>query len=258
MLNAVLLNKNHLIEILHEKRIKELSVPLKEMLQKLFHQNFKGNDLILLKELPPHHKANISITIGGKKKNILFIEGANPIIEKCSFGMFISFLEKEGASKETISTLKLYHYADGTENGTGKNLMSNALFYPLMKKRIAIANKELNQVGLLKCNLMKAIMESGFGRYPNQIDAYYYVVDNKDCFILTEELITYTLMIKPKDVFDLFIGPLHIDGAIDIINGHKLNYNYKEDVSFSFPLLYSTITDAIAYFKEKKKKEKFI
>ena len=250
--NVLFFNKNNLIKALHKKMIRDIPIQYREMLQKLFHHNFNSNDIIYAKTLPHEEKANIQIIAGGKRKNILFVERTNIIMEKCPLDTFISYLEKEGATPLITSTIKLYHYADGTENGIGDKRLLRPIFYSLMQNRINLTNKVLSKVNLLKCNLIRTILETGFKGYQNKVDAYCFGNSKKIIYISTADFITYVLMIKRHSNLALYIGPVRIDGGIKNLDVRELPYLRKDTVTFSFPLLFSTIAKATKYFKEIK------
>ena len=100
-------------------------------------------------------KPDVMITYKGERKGLSIKSGNAHVVQTQYVKTFAKFLYDHGVSKETLKTLLLVHYGDGTCNGTGKERLEHQEVYTLLKDRVKAANDELNN----NFELMKEVVD---------------------------------------------------------------------------------------------------
>lgn len=149
MKNNGLQNEKDIIDVLDGKLYKQLPEFWKNRIRQLYH-DIKDDDKIECVKCVYNQKADIAIRINDKKFSISIKSGYFVSVHNESISSFCYFLKSLGISDDLIRVLKLYHYGDGTVNGTG------SVHYPVEELKIKYAkeieefNKEVNKKDILR------------------------------------------------------------------------------------------------------------
>ena len=129
---------------LNKKKYYELTPFLKDTLKIIF-PFITDEDIIYSRLLERTQKPDIYIKCRDQIKYISIKSGRTNSIHFEKINELTSFLASRNISNETIETLLLFHYGDGTLNGTGETRLLFEDLFPILNKRIQKANYELNQ-----------------------------------------------------------------------------------------------------------------
>lgn len=141
-------NKEQILRALHNMRYCDLSENFQKFVKYIF-PNIKSNDLIICKK-HSGSKIAFSIIVDGQSKNISVQSGDIVLVYKGRIKEFVTFLKSINVSKECIYSLLLYHYADGTYDGSAQESSSfGELLCVDYQKEIKIVEKEFRNKELL-------------------------------------------------------------------------------------------------------------
>lgn len=143
MQNRGQFKEDQMLVFLNNKKFKELSPNLHNMVEALFGV-VDPDEMVYCEHGIERTKPDIVITIGQRKKYVSMKTGSAKAIHSEQIDSFITFLKSIGVSQETIETVLLYHYGDGTTNGTGKERRPTEQLACWLGKRLEEANDELN------------------------------------------------------------------------------------------------------------------
>ena len=141
--NEGISKENEMIESLNGKKICELSNNLKNLIHALFGL-LDEEEIITCEKQDIYIKPDFKITYKGESKYISMKTGRSESIHQETVKDFVLFLRSLGVSKKTQGTILLYHYGDGTMDGTGKKRYEYEDLRKMLKERIIEANIELN------------------------------------------------------------------------------------------------------------------
>ena len=140
MVNIGILNDYQIIEAINNKKIKDVSFLFQELFYSFF-KNIDENSIIKAYKGNEIEKTDIVVKINNQRLNIsVKMEIKNSV--HCENIYY--FLKELKINQEAIEKYLLYHYADGTKNGTWKNRMSAKEYKELHQKEIDMVNKYFN------------------------------------------------------------------------------------------------------------------
>ena len=148
MNNTGLYNEDKIQTVLNKKRYNVLPNHWKTMLEFIYGTKTLKflNRLKKVKctRTSNYIKPDLIVTFAGLDSYISVKSGKCSNLHTEKVDTFLTFLMSLGISKETIKTILLCHYGDGTLNGTGKIRKDFHELYYSYKQRIIDANDELN------------------------------------------------------------------------------------------------------------------
>lgn len=239
--------ENAMIEALNQKKYADLNDNLKRMLRGLYPM-IKEDYLIKCRKYEGFYKPDFVITCNGVDKYISMKSADAKNVHEEPISLFITFLHRMGFSKETLETVRLFQYGDGTIDGTGKRIMSWREVYYTYAERIKKANIELNQNKRILLDMMDRFLFQGVDSDAKFADAIYHGGVDEGILVRKEQFENYFLF-KRWDNYDSFhIGPLIIKphtrfvgfSSGDIKNEHlrhkvQLKWPHlKEDMAFMY------------------------
>lgn len=213
MFNRGIFNEYDIIKYLNRKRISQLNNNWKYILETMF------GTLSPLKRVKAGHlnkfiKPDIWVEYKGVKKTISIKSGRSKSIHTESLDSLCEFMRSEGISERTIKIIRLFHYGDGTFDGTGKERYEYDEVYHRYKKYIDEANKELNNNKEFVIKFVTRVMFQGVD--PNERIADYLFfgyVDLGGEVVSREKLLSY-IMHKNSSNWDfkktIHIGPISL------------------------------------------------
>ncbi len=153
-------------------------------------------------------KVDLIITYKGIVKNVSIKTGRAEIVHNEILNNFVAFLENEGISESTIRTIRLFHYGDGTIDGTGKNRMSYLEIASLLKDDIEQANSELNYRKEFVLKTIYHCVFKGAKKENPEIDAIYFGTKDYGIMATKKQIITHIRKRNFGFYENLHIGPL--------------------------------------------------
>jgi len=120
---------------------------------------------------------------------------------------FILFLRSLGVSTETQKTILLFHYGDGTMDGTGKKRYPHEIVLNKMKNRIALANDELNDNPELMMKIVDRLMFQGVDVDAKRATHIYFGDIDYGVTVSQKQIEKYMSKKKWKFIRCLHVGP---------------------------------------------------
>ncbi len=153
---------------------------------------FNNTDLKFCKikayKLCDNYKPDIVIYANQAKKYISIKSGTNNSVHQEHIYSFINFLSTEGISNETITKLKLFHFNDGTTNGSGKTRKDAQQFILNNKTSIKLINENLEKI---KKNILNRILFDSEYFHVQSAEYIYHGNVSKGIWASKEEILNY-------------------------------------------------------------------
>ncbi len=202
------LKEQELIFALNNKKISMLSNNMRWLMRSLFGV-LDDNQLIKCYKVDDINKTDFVIEYDGRKRNVSMKSGKAVNVHNEILQNFISFLGSKGISKRTRDTICLFHYGDGTLDGSGgEGRLSYAAVSQGLGDRIKEANLELNS----NMNFILDVMDRCIfkGANPDNIEAdCVYFGDVDYGIVATKNQFVRNTRRRCFDYYDhLHIGPL--------------------------------------------------
>lgn len=205
--NEGLLREEEMAFELNNKTISELTNNSKNLIKNLFGV-LDENSLVECYRLDDSSKTDLVISYNGQKHYVSMKSGAAVIVHNEILDNFINYLRSEGISERTIKTIRLFHYGDGTEDGTGMNRQSYQDIVYQLKDEIALANIELNKRTDFVVRVVERLVFKGSNDSFQEADSFYFG-DRNFGVVVTKNQIIKHLYRKNFDYYNnLHIGPL--------------------------------------------------
>ena len=173
-LNDGILKEEEVVFELNNKKICDLSNNLHSFIRSLYGVLSEESKIYCFRSKKETEKTDFVIDYLGNKKAISMKSGRAEIVHNEILSNFISFLKKEGVSDMTLETICLFHYGDGTTDGTGDRRLSYQELWPILRKRIQLANEELNNNKEFVLNVMDHCVFVGADNTNTPVDAIYF------------------------------------------------------------------------------------
>ncbi len=214
-------NEINFVKYLNEKSIRYLNPMFQAFIYDLFG-NLDDNYIIKCIGNKYPTKADIFIKINGIQKRISIKMGYNNSVHVERISEFIHFLIENKIDVDIINKYLLYHYADGTKNGTGTIRMSSTEYKKLYQKDIDEINKAFNNDFLIKKAINRFVLQGRNSKY--EIHAIIYGTINDFLWIKREEI--YNIILSKRNEYStgVHFGPLFCQPQ-----NRCLNYNQLYD-----------------------------
>ena len=164
--------EKQIADYLCKKHYYELNNHWKKLIKMMFPL-IMPNDIIYCEDVKMLLKQDVFIVATGIKKTISIKSGKDATLHCETLEHFCSFLKYLKVNDYDIETLKLYHYGDGTIDGTGeKREHAEALKLKYMK-RIQTFNTNVNKPYLLR-EIIDRFLSCGTLNQCDKVDYLYY------------------------------------------------------------------------------------
>lgn len=138
------LKEQEVIYALNNKRTSELTNNMRCLVRSLFGV-LDDNKIVKCYKVDDANKTDFVVEYDDRIRNVSMKSGRAVIVHNEILNNFINFLSNYGISKRTLDTICLFHYGDGTIDGSGKdNRQSYNEVVAGLQDRINEANDELN------------------------------------------------------------------------------------------------------------------
>lgn len=183
------LKEQEVIYDLNNKRIKDLTNNMRNLMRSLFGV-LDDNYLVKCYKVDDLYKTDFVIEYDERIRNISMKSGKAAVVHNEILANFINFLKENGVSKRTLDTICLFHYGDGTTDGSGQGQrLSYDQVKESLKDRIKEANEELNADMDFILKVMNRCVFNGADKDNIEADCVYFgdrdygVVATKNQFI---------------------------------------------------------------------------
>lgn len=157
-------------------------------------------------------------------KRISIKKGVKNSVHMEPVSSFIKFLKENGMKKDLIRELLLFHYADGTINGTGKIRLSTKEYKTAHQKEIDKINEFFNTDVFIKKAVNRFVLQGNNSNYC--IDAIIYGVVDDFIWITKDEIVNILLKHKNISKESLVIGGLFYQPWDRCLN-NSIKYNSR-------------------------------
>lgn len=207
--NIGLLKEDEMILLFNNKKIKELSNNGKHFIKEMFGL-INEEEVIKSSKINDYVKPDFSVECNGITHYVSMKSGRCDTVHQEYVKDFCKFLQTQGISVKTLQTILLYHYGDGTLDGTGSSRMSYEKLRYLLKERIKLANEELNSNKDFVWNIINRTVFKG--TKAENLEADYIYHGNADYGVLASKKQIYKHFLRRdwKWMDSLHIGPLMI------------------------------------------------
>ena len=157
----------------HKKKVKDLSVHLRFVLQELYGP-LEADEVIECYQTEEFIKPDIQIIYKGIIKNISLKTGATDILHDEYIDTFVKFLGSLGVSEKTQKTFFLYQYGDGTLDGTGEVRLTGQEVERKYHNLLEEAKMEINENKDLIVQVVERVIFDGVDPDAWHADAVYH------------------------------------------------------------------------------------
>ena len=206
-INDGLLVEDEILTGLNGKKISELSNNLKYFMRNLYGP-LDDDEIVECHKTDDSYKVDLVITYKKSIKNVSVKTGRAEIVHNEVLDYFTAFLSREGISDETIETIKLFHYGDGTTDGTGEKRMTYVEIAHALQDRIRKANDELNYRKDMVLKTIYHCVFKGANENNPEVDAIYFGTKDYGVMATKKQILTHIRKRNFGFYENLHIGPL--------------------------------------------------
>lgn len=193
----------------NNKTYLDLNENLKKIAELLFPE-IRPNDGFTCALTDNYIKPDIVLSCRGRDCFISIKTSNSKFMHTENINSFIEFLRGLDVSEETLETILLFQFGDGTIDGTGEKRMNYTEVYVWLGDRIKKANFELNERHYLIEKVVERVMFQGVDRIADSAE-YIYVGNVDYGNIVSKRQVKALLRRNDWHFYDnLHIGPIMI------------------------------------------------
>ncbi|MBO6280655.1 MAG: hypothetical protein J6M95_03650 [Bacilli bacterium] len=239
-MNKGRLYEDEMIQLINGKKYKDLSPNIQQMIQYIYGV-VDPEEVIGCSYAMDLIKPDFVLRIRDDFRYVSMKSGSAETVHCENLVSFIPFLRSLGVSRETLETILLFHFGDGTTDGTGKIRKGYSELIIELRDRIRKANSELNQSSEFIKAFLERVLFRGVSEEAPGADAIYYG-DSFFGFTATKHQIRKYIVRKNWNKFDnLHIGPIFLRPAARYLKGETLNVNKRNSVECYWPRMQEDI-----------------
>ena len=216
------------------KHFCELTNNSKHFAKEMFG-HLKDVDTFICEKVEDYVKPDFKVTCNGETHFVSMKSGRSTTVHQEYVKNFCMFLRDQGISKRTLQTILLYHYGDGTLDGSGKERFTIEKLKYLLADRIKEANEELNSnKDFVLMIIERAVLK---GTKEENIEADYIYHGNADYGVLVSktQLFKHCMRRDWKWMDNLHIGPMLLNPHARYIGKEIKRQRSRERLEFSWP-----------------------
>ena len=207
--NHGLLKEDEMVIHLNNKKVKELTNNCAYLIKELFGA-VDENETITCQKTEGSVKPDLIIECKGQTRFVSMKSGRSEIVHQEIIKNFVLFLRSLGVSKRTQQTILLYHFGDGTMDGSAKERFPYEKLRLLLAQRIKEANDELNKDRDFILKVVNRCVFDGAIEDAPRADAIYHG-DYEFGMLVSKKQVEKHIKRKTWDYLNnLHIGPLHL------------------------------------------------
>ena len=161
--------EDELMLALNNHRVMDLIPNLHYLMRELFGA-LEPEELVTCAQPDKPIKPDLLITYKGETKGLSVKSGTSEYVHGEPVEKFVEYLKTQGVSDNTVKTILLNQFGDGTIDGTGKERMDLAELKYRLRIQIKEANQELNNNHDILLNILDRMLFQGWDE--NAIPAY--------------------------------------------------------------------------------------
>lgn len=228
-------NEENLCETINGKTFNDLNTNLQYFMYYLFPHVDKEKKLRCF-QTENFIKPDICISQEKELKYVSVKYGQSETLHNESIQTFIIFLKENGISNETIETYLLYHYGDGTIDGTGQRRMNSVEIRFMYDERIKKMNDEFNRSKEFIKKVADRFMFQGVNPDANKAEFIYHGDADYGVFVSRNQFMRH---IEKKNweymQTCVHIGPFVIRPHARYANKEIRNEEHRHVVAVTYP-----------------------
>ena len=249
--NEGLANEQDIIKVLDGKKYCDLPEFWKKRMKQLCKE-IEDEDKIDCFKCVYNQKADISIRAHDRKWNISIKSGYFVSVHNERITSLIGYLRKLGISEDLITTLRLYHYGDGTIDGTGEKRKTLEEIKAEMQDKIDEFNEAVNQKDIFM-KLADRFIRSGTPYQRSYVTHLYYGTCTYGTMIHVNTLFDYICEAFTCETKAIHFGPFIYSPAYRGVENFDPNNVKRYYVNIKWPSATNDIRNAkIWYFSKKE------
>ena len=207
MANTSSFVEQQIADYLCKKHYCELNDHWKKLIKMMF-PSIMPNDIIYCENTKMLLKQDLFIVATGAKKTISIKSGNDATLHCESLEHFCSFLKYLNVDDYDIETLRLYHYGDGTTDGTGEVRECAETLKIKYMDRIQLFNANVNKPHLLKV-IIDRFLSFGTLNQCDKVDYLYYGNFNDGALYDMNDLIDFFSIQRVEKIRGIHFGTFH-------------------------------------------------
>ena len=231
-------NEEKMVEAINNKTFNELGQNLAYFMYYLF-PHLKKDKKFKCFQTENFIKPDICVSQEKEFKYISIKYGQSETLHNENIQTFVLFLKECGISDYTIETYLLYHYGDGTIDGTGKTRMDSVAVRFMYNERIEKMNKEFNESKEFIKKFAERVMFQGVNPDANRAEFIYHGDPDYGVFVSRNQFMRH-IEKKNWDYMEtcVHVGPFvirpHARYARNTYNNPK-HEDHRHIVSVNYP-----------------------
>ena len=222
------------------KKYEELSNNSKTIIRNMFG-HIRNDSIIECKRVDGFMKPDLVFTINGESHYLSMKSGSNGIVHQENIFNLCDHLKTIGISKYTIDTILLFHFGDGTLDGTGKKRYPYKDVVHSLRKRIDYANKELNSNRRFVLHMVNRFIFKGTKDDNIQAEYVYHGDDEYGIIASRKQILMHTKMHKYEYLDNLHIGPLIMHPHARYVNGPIKSQKKRNTIEMHWANYFETL-----------------
>lgn len=241
-------NEYEIVNAINGSKFIDLPIFLKYVVKYIF-KNVSDKDIFYSRLCERTSKPDISIKWNDKIVYISIKSGKSDSIHFEKINDFIDYLNTRNISKETQETIKLFHYGDGTTDGSGQRRMWFDELFPLLSERIKVANDELNSFGIRE-DLIDRFLFNGIEAKKISVD--YILFGNSEYGLICskENVRKFLLRKNYNHISTLHVGPFTLQPFLRDVNRISKNIYKREYIQVKWHYMLSDLQYINKYYKD--------
>ncbi len=221
MMNTSSFVEKQIVNYLSRKYYSELNNHWKQLIKMMF-PSIVLSDIIYCENVKMPLKQDIFIVATGIKKTISIKSGKDATLHCESLEHFCSFLKFLNVDEYDIETLRIYHYGDGTIDGTGEKRECAATLKIKYENRIKIFNSHVNKPNLLRM-IIDRFLSFGTLNQCDKVDYLYYGNLNDGELYDMNDLIEFFSIQHVTKIRGIHFGTFHYSAYYRFITSKNTN-----------------------------------
>lgn len=229
-------NESLIAEALNNKKYEEINPNLQMLIRDMFgYQEEKA--IIQSGVVDGPFKPDIFVRYKGMTRFISVKCGGATQVHEENIKPFILFLREQGVSRKTQKTILLYHFGDGTLDGSGKRRMDYFQTRMWLENELKEANQELNKNYKLINAFLERTLFQGINPDADGVDYIYFGTPEYGKIVSKRQIFKYVKIKTWLFMDTLHIGPILIKPHARYADKEILNQKYREEVFCYWPNL---------------------
>ena len=232
--------EKEMILLLNDKSFDELGNNAKMFVKQVFGP-MEPKRRIYAEKVDGFIKPDFVVRSNGEEYYISMKSGTANVFHQENASKFANYLHEKGVSKECIDIILLYHYGDGTTDGSGKERLPYHELMYRMKDQIKKANFELNTNKELVKDTMERCIFAGTNNQQIHADFIYHGNINFGVLVSHQQLMKHINMRDWLYMDNLHIGPLQLRPHARYVDRDIVDIKSRQSIDFYWANLFQDL-----------------